>query len=168
MQAGNLEQVSDRQYLEVDEDGGSQYPQTLQQISQHMHESCSHTGVPQGEWLPLLFLQGCILRPTGPMAVRGASLVQHEGHSAEEEQNSWVWAASSWALLPSLVALPPPISPRHREKEAGPREANNVARKKEDWFWCQRHGVRSGAVWLRSGKSPGVLAEATSLTESQG
>lgn len=73
-------------YLEVDEDRGSQDPEALKEISQHMHKGSPDTGVSQGQWVPVPLLQRCILCTPRSMAVGGSSLVQHKGHSEEGEQ----------------------------------------------------------------------------------
>lgn len=106
----------DGQYLEVDEDGGSQHPKALQEIPQHMHKGRPDAGVPQGQGLLWPLLQRCILSPPRPMAVGGPSLVQHKGHSEREAEPLSPAAAPSLLCpistlpLSSPGALPPPIA----------------------------------------------------------
>lgn len=66
--------------LEVDEDRGSQDPEALKEIAQHMHKGSPDTGVSQGQWVPVPLLQWCILCTPRSVAVGGSSLVQHKGH----------------------------------------------------------------------------------------
>lgn len=98
----------DGQYLEVDEDGGSQHPKALQEIPQHMHKGRPDAGVPQGQGLLGPLLQRCILSPPRPMAVGGPSLVQHKGHS-EGEAEPLSPAAAPSLLCP--ISTPPLSSP---------------------------------------------------------
>lgn len=94
-----------QRYLEVDEDGGSQDPQALEEISQHMHKGSPDTGVSQGQRVSLPFLQRCILCAPRSMAVGGSSLVQHKGHSEGGERFSCM-ACSSSPAVPTSTCFP--------------------------------------------------------------
>lgn len=95
-----------QRYLEVDEDGGGQDPQALEEISQHMHKGSPDTGVFQGVSVPLL--QRCILCAPRSMAVGGPSLVQHKGHSEGEGERFSRMACSSSPRSAHLHLFPIP------------------------------------------------------------
>lgn len=135
-------------YLEVDEDGGSQYPKALQEVPQHVHKCCPDAGVPQGQGLFRPLLQRCILCSPRPVAVGGSSLVQHKGHS-EGEAKQLSPGACSWPPMPHLHApfshLPRSPFPAPGKKQRFARETNNAAWGKEYQTWCHTRGF---GCWL--------------------
>lgn len=148
-------------YLEVDEDGGSQYPKALQEVPQHVHKCCPDAGVPQGQGLFRPLLQRCILCSPRPVAVGGPSLVQHKGHS-EGEAKQLSPGACSWPPMPPSPrpVLSPPEEPfpspwkkiafckRDKQCSLGERIPDLVPHRGFGCWLCYLNRYMTGASYL--------------------
>lgn len=96
-----------------------------------MHKGCPDAGVPQGQGqgLPGPLFQRCILRTPRTMAVGGAGLVQHKGHSeggAEQLSPGSLFLASSTLFPISSAPLPRALSPPILSLFSQPQEEDSI------------------------------------------